>query len=174
MTRLRHLADGRAKSYASATDFINIFTQQMDTLYLLSLLLTADEGKAEQCFVCAMKDCADGTRVLKGWELSWARQVVLKSAIQMLAPMPVQADSLPPFSFGGRATSAENSTFATILALSDFERFVFVMLFLEKRTELECAILLRCSRRDVTIARALALKHLATRGPSYSYHSLAS
>lgn len=174
MTELRHLTDERATSYATATEFIDTFTEEMDSLYLLSLLLTADEGKAEQCFVCAMRDCIDGTGVFKGWELSWARQAVLKYAIQMITPMPEHADSLSSLSFEGLATSAENSTFAEILALGAFERFVFVMLILEKRSELECAILLRCCREDVTIARALALRHLATSGRCHSYYPLAS
>jgi hypothetical protein len=174
MTGLRHSTDDRAKSYATATDFVDTFIQEMDSLYLLFLLLTADTGKAEQCFVCAIKDCVEGAGVLKGWELSWARQAVLKDAIQMMAPVPEQAVSLSFPSFDGPATSAENSSFAAILALSAFERFVFVMLILEKRSELECAILLRCSRENVTIAGALALKHLAVSGRGYLYRPLAS
>jgi hypothetical protein len=48
--------------------------------------------------------------------------------------------------------------FAAILSLAAFERFVFVMSTLSDE---ECAILLRCSRRDVMMARMLALKRLA-------------
>ena len=39
-----------------------------------------------------------------------------------------------------------------------FERFVFVMSILEEQSDDECAILLRCSRRDVMMARMLAVK----------------
>jgi hypothetical protein len=63
MRGLRHSADDRAKSYATATDFVDTFIQEMDSLYQLSLLLTADTGKAERCFVCAIKDCVDGAGV---------------------------------------------------------------------------------------------------------------
>jgi DNA-directed RNA polymerase specialized sigma24 family protein len=46
--------------------------------------------------------------------------------------------------------------------LDTFERFVFVMATLEGQSDEECAILLRCSRRDVMIARVLALKRQST------------
>jgi hypothetical protein len=58
----------------------------------------------------------------------------------------------------GSATSAENDPIATILLLDPFERFVFVISILESQSDEECANLLRCSRRDVMIARVLALK----------------
>jgi hypothetical protein len=41
------------------------------------------------------------------------------------------------------------------------ERFVAVMSILEGQSEQDCAILLRCSRRDVVIARVLPLTRLA-------------
>ena len=169
MSEPGHLVDDGATSYATATDFVDTFTEQLDSLYLLSLLLTADNGKAEQCLVCAMGDCVDGIRVFKGWEFSWARQAVLKYAIQIIMPMPVHAESLSSLSFEVAGTSGENSPFAAIVSLAAFERFVFVMLILERRSELECAILLRCSREDITIARTLALKRLATGAPERAY-----
>jgi hypothetical protein len=44
------------------------------------------------------------------------------------------------------------------------ERFVFVISILEEQSDEECAILLRCSRRDVMIARLLALKRQSSSG----------
>jgi hypothetical protein len=67
-----------------------------------------------------------------------------------------------PFIIRNRpATSPGNETLATIVALGAFERFVFVMSILEEQSEQDCAILLRCSRRNITIARELALTRLA-------------
>jgi hypothetical protein len=37
--------------YATSADFGQIFHDEMEGLYLLSFLLTADREKAEQCFV---------------------------------------------------------------------------------------------------------------------------
>jgi hypothetical protein len=169
MSEPGYLVDDRAKSYATATDFFDTFTEQLDSLYLLSLLLTADKTKAEECFACAMQDCVDGIGVFKGWELSSARQAVLKHAIEMIKPMPEHPESLPSLSFEVADTSAENGSFAAIISLAAFERFVFVMLILERRSDLECAILLRSSREDITIARTLAFKRLATGAPGHPY-----
>jgi hypothetical protein len=48
------------------------------------------------------------------------------------------------------------------LALEDFERFVFVITVLERRSEHECALLLNSSLRDVRTARIRAMEHIAT------------
>ena len=168
MLKAIHSVDERATSYATAADALNSFTEEMDNLYLLSLLLTADHDKAEQCLVCVMGGCQERIGVFTDWARSWARRAVLKCAIQMIMPVPEQADSLSFISFKGPATLAENNPFAAILALGVFERFVFVMSILEGQSEQECAILLRCSRRDVNFARVLALKHLANTDAAYA------
>jgi hypothetical protein len=49
----------------------------------------------------------------------------------------------------------------SILALKDFERFVFVMSVLEKYPDHNCSILLGCARQDIAEARIRALLHLA-------------
>jgi hypothetical protein len=41
--------------YASSDDFRRVFDQGMDSLHLLSFLLTADREKAEQSFVSAWR-----------------------------------------------------------------------------------------------------------------------
>ncbi len=163
-----HFVDERATSYATVADFFKTFTEEMHSLYVLSLLLTADNDKAVQCFVCAMGERVEGLGVFMEWARSWAPLAVLKYAIQMIMPVPEHADSLSFISLKGPATSAENSPFAAILALGAFERFVFVMSILEGRSEQDCAILLRCSRRDVMMARVLALKRLANTDARYA------
>jgi hypothetical protein len=76
----------------------------------------------------------------------------------MIMPAPEHADSVSLISLKTSGTPAENSPFSAILLLDDFERFVFVMSILEGQSDEQCAVLLRCSRRDVMIARVLALK----------------
>ena len=58
-----HLAEERPIPYATASDFCRAFTEELHSLYLLSLLLTADNDKAEECFVNAMGECGDGIGV---------------------------------------------------------------------------------------------------------------
>jgi hypothetical protein len=151
-------------SYATAADFCKIFTEDMHSLYLLSLLLNADHEKAEQGFVSAMGECVDGVGVLMEWTRSWARQAVLRHAIRMIMPAPEHADSLQFISLEGQAMPAEDNPFAAILSLGAFERFVFVMSILEGHSDEECATLLRCSRRDVMMTRVLVLRRLANTG----------
>ena len=76
----------------------------------------------------------------------------------MIKPTPEHADYVSFMTLKRSATPAENNPFAAILSLDTFERFVFVMSILEGQSDAECAILLRCSRRDVMMARVLALK----------------
>jgi hypothetical protein len=56
-----------------------------------------------------------------------------------------------------------------IVALSAFERFVFVMSVLEGQSDADCSILLNCSRPDVMIARELTLRRLNPTGIHYQF-----
>ena len=107
-----------------------------------------------------MGECVEGIGVFMEWARSWSRRAVLKSAIQMIMPAPEHADKVSLLTLKASAMPAENNDpLAPILLLDPFERFVFVMSTLEGQSDEECAVLLRCSRRDVMIARILALKH---------------
>jgi hypothetical protein len=158
MLQTLHFVDERATSYPTVTDFFKTFNEEMHSLYLLAFLLTADHDKAEQCLVSAIGECVEGIGLFMDWARSWARSAVLKRAIQMITPAPEHADYVSLISVERSATSAETNPFAAILLLDAFERFVFVMSILEEQSDEECANLLRCSRRDVMMARVLALK----------------
>jgi hypothetical protein len=41
----------KAASYATASDFCETFNREMSSLYLLALLLTGNDDKAERCFI---------------------------------------------------------------------------------------------------------------------------
>jgi hypothetical protein len=57
-------------------------------LYLLSFLLTADRGKAEQCSVAGLDMFAEDNAAIRNWKQSWARRIVIKNALQLVAPHP--------------------------------------------------------------------------------------
>jgi len=151
--------DERPIRYASTTDFCEIFTDEMHSLYLLSFLLTADNEKAEQCFVRGLEECEEGIGVFMEWARWWARRAILKHAIQMIMPEREYENSL--ISLKGAVKSGKNTIFAAIVALNAFERFVFVMSVLERQSDEDCSTLLGCSRRDIIIARELAIQSLA-------------
>ena len=159
MLELRHPAYETPISYATVDDLFEIFNEELSSLYLLSFLLTADSDKAEQCLIAAIGECVEGGGgIFMDWARPWTRQAVLNHAIEMIMPAPERANNVLFISVKQAQMPAEDNPFATILSLDAFERFVFVMSILEGQSDEQCAMLLRCSPRDVMMARVLALK----------------
>lgn len=158
MTWLQQIssAKDKANEYATREDFCRVFTENLDRLYQLSLLLTGDPKKAEQCFVAGLEDSVKANAPFKDWAGSWAKRVIIKNAIHALQPHPGTTGSAIAGS-PQRRSGAES-----LLALGDFERFVFVMSVLERYSEQECSVLLGCSFREIRTARIRALEQLAS------------
>lgn len=157
---------GVKPAYAVPEDFCRIFAEDQTALYLLSLVLTADPEKAEQCFVAGMDDSIHGNPVFKEWARSWSKRMIIKNAIRLIAPVP--GETVPePNEATQHASDAQNgvpnfdSWLAAVRDLNPFERFVFVLSALEGYSMQECAILLNCTRQEVVDAQANAMKHLA-------------
>ena len=179
MPRTNPISTEKARAYATRTDFCRVFVENMDSMHLLSFLLTADQTKAEECFAYGLEGCVKGNHVFRDWARSWARRTIILNAVRMLAPgrdhdtaAPVPGD--PVNCKFGRTPQAD-AAIASILGLGDFERFVFVMSVLERYSDQGCSVLLGCSRQDVREARIRALRHVAEsdriRTPLQSYHS---
>jgi DNA-directed RNA polymerase specialized sigma24 family protein len=150
--------------YAAAGDFCQIFDQDMSSLYLLSLLLTGDHEKAEQCFVQGLENAVSRNRVFKEWARSWARRVMVQNALRIISPRP-NAENGPwgHVSIDGRSKApSERVEIAAVLGLATFDRFVFVMSVLEGYSDHDCAVLLGCARRDVLAARTRALQQIGS------------
>jgi hypothetical protein len=155
-----HIIDERATRYTTGTDFCKIFTEEMKGLYLLAFLLTADSVRAEQCFVCGLGECVEGAGAFMDWAHSWARRTIIKQAIRMIMPAPEHVDRVSFVSLNEASTSGKYNPMDAIIALSAFERFVFVLSILESQPDEDCAALLKCSRRDIMIAREVAFRRL--------------
>jgi hypothetical protein len=151
---------GRALEYASAKDFCRIFDQDMDVLYWLALTLTADAGKAEQCFVAGLDECTEGNAVFKEWARSWSRRVVIKNAIRLVSPRPGATGSPASLRVQERPGSQAEEVPAALTNLQPFDRFIFVMSVLEGYADRDCATLLGCSLVDVIAARLRALQEI--------------
>jgi hypothetical protein len=132
----------------------------MDCLFLLSILLTADLEKAEQCFVGALEECLDGIDVFMEWARSWARRAIIKRAIKLVNPVPEQPKRQALTSIQWHSTPVNDNLIGAIFTLDAFERFVFVLSLLERQSDEDCSALLSCSRRDIQLARVQALKSL--------------
>jgi hypothetical protein len=159
--------NARSSEYATSSDFCRIYLEQMNSLYLLSILLTADPQRAEQCFLSGFEDCLRNPYVFNEWAHLWARRSIILHAIRLSCPRPHDENKLNEarLSLVNENIPTEvraYPNFARILRLNPFERFIFVMSILEKYSVHECSLLLGCLRRDVIEARSAAIRHLAT------------
>jgi len=160
MIRTKRMNSERAIGYATAASFIEIYNEEMHSLFLLSILLTADLEKAEQCFVGALEECLDGIDVFMEWARLWARRAIIKRAIKLVNPVPEQPKRQPLASIQWHSTPVNDNLIGAIFTLGAFERFVFVVSLLERQSDEDCSALLSCSRRDIQLARVQALKSL--------------
>jgi hypothetical protein len=161
----------RPMSYASSDDFRQVFDEDMNSLYLLSYLLTADREKAEQCFVSGLDDTIEGNPVFKEWARSWARRVIIVNAERTINPQPMEESgrsSSATASGNGKTPPVEQVEIAAVLAIEPFERFVYVMTVLERYSDQDCSLLLGCARRDVVAARTRAFEQIASAMASHS------
>jgi hypothetical protein len=166
--------NARSNEYAASSDFCRIYIAQMNSLYLLSLLLTADPEMAERCFLSGFDESVSNNSVFKGRAHLWARRSIIFQSIRLLCPRPNdgkesnEARSSPLNERApGKATGKIPAEvlayphYARIVGLNSFERFIFIMSVLEKYSDQECSLLLGCFRRDVINARTSAIRHLA-------------
>jgi DNA-directed RNA polymerase specialized sigma24 family protein len=162
----KRVANSEANKYASAEDFRQVFSDDRDMLHQISFLLTGDHEKAKQCFVAGLEDSVSTNGVFKEWARTWAKRTIIQDAISALKPRSPQyaQSSLPEYTdeIGARLPSIPDRDLAirSVLALEDFERFVFVITVLEGYSEHQCALLLNASLRDVYSARNRATEQI--------------
>jgi DNA-directed RNA polymerase specialized sigma24 family protein len=154
----------RATEYATCKDFQQIFKEDMAGLHLLAYLLTADQQKAEQCFVAGLEDSIHGNPVFKQWARTWSKRAIIQNAIKTVAPKPAEDNKepgLPDAAAFVRSEMEESPLVLLALQWSAFERFVFVMSVLEGYAVRECAALLACTDQEIITARSRVLERLA-------------
>jgi len=159
--------NARSREYASSSDFCRIYLEQMNRLYLLALLLTAEPQKAEQCFLSGLDDSVSNHFVFKERAHLWARRSIILHAIRLLGPRATdetessEARLSPPIEKVPAEVQA-HPNLVGVIRLNSFERFVFIMSVLEMYSNQECSLLLGCFRRDVINARTAAMRRLAS------------
>jgi len=169
LTETRHIAKGQAQAqaalYATSGDFCRIFKEDMKSLYLLSLVLTADPEKAEQCFVSGLDDCAAANQVFQEWARSWARRAIIKNAIRLVElgtpdanPVSIATEAK---GFSDHVGLELQAQITSLLGLQSLERFTLVMSVLEGYSDRECTLLLGCTRASLISARSRALQQIA-------------
>lgn len=159
MFRARKLRKQQPSPYATRGDFCRIFEKDMNRLYLLSFVLTADEAIAEQCFVGGLHTAQEKNPVFKEWAEAWARRTIILNAIRMIRPR-LTADATERLGRFAASAAAERAEIADIVKLPVFERFVLVMSVLEGYSDHECAVHLVCARGEIRAARTRALEQM--------------
>src|SRR5258705_13591313 len=86
-----HIDAAKADEHATSEDFRKLFTEDMTGLYLLSLLLTANNEKADQCFVAGVEDTEKGNPVFKEWVRYCATRTLINNAIKIMTYIPNRA-----------------------------------------------------------------------------------
>lgn len=146
---------------AMPSDFCRIFEEDMNRLYLLSLLLTGDHSLAEKCFVRGLADAKSSNPVFAEWAQSWAVRKIVQNAIEMIHPRSTEnlsSNSVSEHNTEHAITEPEEIT--RILTLTTFDRFAFVMSVLERYPDKECALLLDCTVSDLAAARIRAMQQI--------------
>jgi hypothetical protein len=146
--------------YATAADFLEIFTDEMHSLFLLSLLLTADIEIAEQCFADALEESMHDMDSFLEWSCFWARRTTIKHAIRLVTPVFNFRSHHNSISTECSPAPAKCNMIGAIFALDAFERFVFVISLVERQSDQNCALLLGCRPRDIETARSSAIRKL--------------
>jgi len=125
------------------------FKRDMTSLFMLSLMLTADEDLAETCLVSSLDDCM----TMKFSVNEWARCVLVKNAVELVRP--ILNVGVPTMTCSANI----KPTLRAVMRLKSFERFVFVLTILEGYSDRECSLLLRSSSRHVMATKVQALEN---------------
>lgn len=161
-SRSKKQTGGRATEYASCKDFQRIFSEDMVGLHRLAFLLTADEDKAERCFVAGLEDSIHGNPVFRQWARAWSKRAIIQNAIKTMSPTaPRRGPEQQKSTAASQNGSGPENVAAIVAGWEPFERFVFVMAVLEGYSPRECSALLACPVQDVIDAKSLALQRLA-------------
>ena len=161
MLGARQIANQKPPLYATGADFCRIFEKDMNGLYLLSFLLTADGAMAETCYVCGLEDSKKGNRVFKEWAESWARRTIIQNAIRMIRPRATDRNaSTSELSRSAGHATTQPAEISQVAALPAFERFAYVKSELERYSDQDCSLLLDCNRGEVIAARNRALERI--------------
>jgi DNA-directed RNA polymerase specialized sigma24 family protein len=142
--------------YANRADFCEVFEKEMDALYLLAFLLTANHKQAEQCFASTVEEALKEQAVFKQWARSWVKRTLIEKAIEIVSPVLDRSGKQRDLWSAGHGQDQIDP----VAKLAPLERFVFVMSILERHSHSDCALLLGCSTNKVAQARTNALRRL--------------
>jgi DNA-binding CsgD family transcriptional regulator len=135
------------------------FESDLDRLYLLAFVLTANHRLAEECFLQVLEEVQSDKSVLKPHVSTSLRCRLIKCALVRVFEQPFRRDLRRD---GWSENTSVSVYIDTVAQLSDLERFVFVLAVLEGYSSPECSRLLGCNLPTVSGLKARALEKLGT------------
>jgi DNA-directed RNA polymerase specialized sigma24 family protein len=144
--------------YTTPVDFCKLLENEMNSLYRLAFLLTANHHDAERCFGATINASSEQQAVFKPWAVHWLKRSLIKYAIQIVSP--VSAMGKRESSRAEQPATPADSELDAVTRLAPLERFIFVMSILEGYSAWECSLLLGCSIKNVLQVRLRALRRL--------------
>jgi hypothetical protein len=152
--------DTQECEHISAAKYSATIMDQMNCLYLLSYLVTADRQVAEHCLTRALAEYVEGQIGFLAWAENEGRLAVLRQAIRSVRPVLKQVRWLNCSEMMPSVATA-HQPFAVITSLSPFERFAFVMCTIENLPEDDSAGLLNCTVEDLALGHEVARQIIA-------------
>jgi hypothetical protein len=146
--------------YAKHADFCDVFRNDTKPLYLLAFLLTANHKESERCFASMVEEVFKEQAVFKEWARSWVKRRLIENAIKIISPASARDGQKRDLWDAGQHETQRECEIDTVTKLDAFERFVFVMSILERYSNWDCSLLLKCSMNKVAQARMKALRRL--------------
>ena len=151
-------AHGVADGYATCADFCEVFKDNVDRLYMLSLLLTGAHEMAERCLLRAFEHCLGAKTVFTEWAPSWAKRITIKTAIEIVFGSQIPPSNHFKSEFVVERVAGVDALVAVVSSLEPFDRIVYVLSVLEGFPVRECALLLDCTVHEVMHAKTRALR----------------
>ena len=151
LDRIRWCCTGHNPAKQGPAEYWELISAEMNILYGLSFLLTANKERADHCLEQALDEFVEGAGDFLEWARTRGRDTVLEHSIFIMKPDP---DATMDFG-DALFLSAGDHPFGAIAGLPAFPRFVFAMTTIYGKSDTECAWLLGATRWEVKIARDL-------------------
>lgn len=141
-----------------------VLTKDISYLYILAFLLTGDQNAAMQCVVSGLEDCVGDNSAFQHWAHNWSKRTIIRNAIAMMDPTPVQAEQPAVRPSPSEAKTSADALIAAVIQLPVFDRFVFVISVLEGYSDSDSALLLQCTPEEISASRVRVYKNLTVPG----------
>lgn len=128
-----------AGQYATAADFKQIFSEDINSLYLLSLLLTGSPEKAEECFVEGIGESA--TTYSRSGRVRGPDAPSFRVQSEVIGPRERSVTAIRTADLErvmDKVPMVLHAEVCAIPELAPFERFVFVVSVLERYSDNDC------------------------------------